>query len=35
MSIYCGECNFFSHENIDGFGRCDVADREQQKGGKE
>ena len=30
MSRYCGECNFFNHENIDGFGRCDVTYREQQ-----
>ena len=30
MSRHCGECNFFSHENIDGFGRCDVTQREQQ-----
>lgn len=30
MSRYCGECNFFSHESIDGYGWCDVTDREQQ-----
>lgn len=27
---HCGECNFFSHESIDGFGWCDVTKREQQ-----
>ena len=30
MSRHCRECNFFSHESIDGFGWCDVTDREQQ-----
>ena len=27
---HCGECTFFSHESIDGYGWCDVTDREQQ-----
>jgi hypothetical protein len=27
---HCGECNFFSHESIDGYGQCDVTGREQQ-----
>ena len=27
---HCGECNFFSHESIDGYGWCDVTQREQQ-----
>ena len=27
---YCGECNYFSHESIDGYGWCDVTQREQQ-----
>ena len=30
MSRYCGECNFFSHEGIDGYGYCSVTNREQQ-----
>ena len=25
---HCGECTFFSHESIDGYGWCDVTDRE-------
>lgn len=32
MSRYCGECNFFSQEGIDGFGWCDVTGSEQQCG---
>ena len=30
MSKHCGECNFFSHESIDGYGWCDVTGREQR-----
>jgi hypothetical protein len=30
MSRHCGECNFFSHESIDGYGWCDVTGREQR-----
>lgn len=26
---HCGECNFFKNESIDGYGWCDVAQREQ------
>ena len=28
---HCGECNFFPHESIDGYGWCDVTGREQQR----
>lgn len=31
MSLpYCGECSFLSHEDIDGFGCCDITRCEQR-----